>query len=106
MRGRWSTEMMARSEEQEPVAATSARDYTDSHDRAATSREPDRSRRGSTMFKKTEETEWTRFSRALSPREREEAGEEAVENEAPSPPPPPPGPPATRQSTSDVNVSA
>ena len=57
------------------------------------------------MFKKTEETEWTRFSRALTPRGEE--GEEAVEDEAPSSgPAAPPSPPATRQATSDVNVSA
>ena len=97
--------MAARSTGQEAVAATSASSYTDPHDRAATTREPDRSRRGTEMFKKTEETEWTRFSRALTPRGEE--GEEAVEEEAPSPAPAPaPSPPATRQATSDVNVSA
>ena len=57
------------------------------------------------MFKKTEETEWTRFSKALSPREREEA--EAAEAEAAAPAPAPaPTPSLSRQSQSDVNVSA
>lgn len=39
------------------------------------------------MFKKTEETEWTRFSKALSGREREEA--EPAEDEAATPAPSP-----------------
>ena len=46
------------------------------------------------MFKKTEETEWTRFSKALSGREREEA--EPAEDEAATPAPSPaPAPPST-----------
>lgn len=42
------------------------------------------------MFKKTEETEWTRFSKALSGREREEAepAEDEAATIAPSPTPP------------------
>ena len=57
------------------------------------------------MFKKTEETEWTRFSKALSPREREEA--EAAEAEAAALAPVlAPSPSLTRQASSDVNVSA
>jgi cytoskeletal protein CcmA (bactofilin family) len=66
------------------------------------------------MFKKTEETEWTRFSKALSGRERDEA-EEASDDE------PKPAVASTstvtrtetpapvqvaRQSSSDVNVSS
>ena len=58
------------------------------------------------MFKKTEETEWTRFSKALTPREREEA-EAAVDEAPPSPPPAPASSsPAAVRPTSDVNVSA
>jgi cytoskeletal protein CcmA (bactofilin family) len=65
------------------------------------------------MFKKTEETEWTRFSKALSSREREEM--EAADDEGASPAPAAPAaparaeapaPPPTRQMASDVNVSA
>lgn len=57
------------------------------------------------LGRKTEETEWTRFSKALSPREREEAEAAAVEEEPPSPPPPPTSP-ATRQAPSDLSVAS
>jgi cytoskeletal protein CcmA (bactofilin family) len=48
--------------------------YTDAQKREPSTHEQDRSRRQS-MFtgKKTDETEWSRFSKALSSREREEA---------------------------------
>lgn len=58
------------------------------------------------LGRKTEETEWTRFSKALSPRDREEAEAAAVEEEAPAPPPPPPSSPATRQAPSDLSVAS
>jgi cytoskeletal protein CcmA (bactofilin family) len=65
------------------------------------------------MFKKTEETEWTRFSKALSSREREETetggaddaaptvSQPAVSRNDPALPPPP-----ARQMASDVSVSS
>jgi cytoskeletal protein CcmA (bactofilin family) len=67
------------------------------------------------VFKKTEETEWTRFSKALSSRERDEQEATAeVEVVAAPPTPAPTAPtrtepvpaPPMRQPTSDVNVSA
>jgi cytoskeletal protein CcmA (bactofilin family) len=72
------------------------------------------------MFKRTEEQEWTRFSKALSNRESEETADtenpETVENmKADEPPPATPAAPATpappisptmpRPTTNDVNVS-
>ena len=64
---------MARSK---PVAATRDSRYTDAHCQTAPDRDPDGSRRH-LMFKKSEETEWTRFSKALSSRDREESEESA-----------------------------
>ncbi len=59
------------------------------------------------MFKKTEETEWTRFSKALSGREREEGEPVAAESDpAPEPIAPVAPAPLTRPSSSDVNVSS
>jgi cytoskeletal protein CcmA (bactofilin family) len=57
------------------------------------------------VFKKTEETEWTRFSKALSPRDREDAEADDPEATAGHPIAPTPAP-MTRQAASDVNVSA
>lgn len=58
------------------------------------------------MFKKTEETEWTRFSKALSSREREET-EAPPDPEATTVAPPASSAPAlTRQPATDVNVTA
>ena len=58
------------------------------------------------VFKKTEETEWTRFSKALSPRDREDAEADDPEATAGHPIAPAPPAPMTRQAASDVNVSA
>lgn len=73
------------------------------------------------MFKRTEEQEWTRFSKALSSRETEDAAEpektepvaEATEPESPPAPPVAPIPPiptsptpaVPRSMSNDVNVS-
>ena len=96
--------MSTRSEDPAAVAGIPTNGYTDPHHLAATTREADRSRRGTMLGRKTEETEWTRFSKALTPREREEA-EAAAEEEAPSPAPAP-SLPSTRQGGSDVSVSS
>lgn len=59
------------------------------------------------MFRNTEESEWTRFSRALSGREREEptatADADATPAAASNPPTPPP---ILRQPSTDVSVTS
>jgi len=97
--------MTTRTEEPASVAAASANGYTDPHHLGPMGREADRPRRGSMLGRKSEETEWTRFSKALSPRDREEAEAATVEEEPPAPPPPPSSP-ATRQAPSDLSVAA
>ncbi len=58
------------------------------------------------MFKKTEETEWTRFSKALSSRDRDEAEKIAEEETASIPATQTVVAPAVRPPTPDVNVGA
>src|SRR5215210_5533400 len=68
---------MGRAErDRDVVAAGGNRGYTDAHGRAAVDSVPDGARR-QPMFKKTEETEWTRFSKALSSRDQDESEESA-----------------------------
>jgi cytoskeletal protein CcmA (bactofilin family) len=59
------------------------------------------------MFRNTEESEWTRFSRALSGREREEPAAAAESESAPTPAASPPTPPPIlRQPTSETSVAS
>src|SRR5215216_5614543 len=68
---------MARAERDRDVVAVGRdRGYTDAHGRATVESVPDGARR-QPMFKKTEETEWTRFSKALSSRDQDESAESA-----------------------------
>lgn len=84
------------------VAVAPDESYTDPQRRGTTQRD-DRSRR-QFMFKKTEETEWTRFSKALSGRERDES--EPVAEAEPAPAPLPPAPAPVTRPANDVHVSS
>lgn len=64
----------------------------------------ERLRRGEPVFKKTEETEWTRFSRALPSRPRDEA-EEAADEDTVTATPAASSPASVRPGTQDVNMT-
>jgi cytoskeletal protein CcmA (bactofilin family) len=65
------------------IAANQSRGYTHAHARSTTGQDADRPRR-KPMFKKNEETEWTRFSKALSSRDKETDESEAETTSSPA----------------------
>jgi cytoskeletal protein CcmA (bactofilin family) len=97
--------MTTRANAPESVAAHSDSRYTEPHERAAAAREMDRPRRPDMVFRRTEEAEWTKFSKALPSRDRDEADADDPDATA-SHPIVPQGSPMTRQAASDVSVAA
>lgn len=91
--------------QRDSIAGSQIKGYTQPQEPGATSRDPERSRR-QPMFRNTEESEWTRFSRALSGREREEPTASAEADATPAPVNnPPTSQPILRQPSTDVGVA-
>ena len=93
--------MSVHENERNGLAHKGSKGYTEPR-RRASAKDLDERLRREPVFKKTEEAEWTRFSKALPSRQREDT-EETIETDALSPPPSAPAAPSAR-AVSDINV--